>query len=307
MTVGLLVCGAALLIVGVRCWLRATPVEGRPGRLARRVWTPLLVAIVVSVPLLAPETGGVGGGPVGWSVGLAVPLVVLLAVPTLLLPAVFGRRADPWDAEEPLVLVWPAVGVLLLLVAVAGRLPESGMLVLFSLGAVLLWVESIPRRGEQWGGPGIQWLAMALVGSAMLASGLWAFDPSWSTLIAAAVAAGVVVELTRHHGPRAGVSTAMWTAAVVALLAPGMLGFGALVDMLQGRSLPVTVTGEPYVGPLMLLSIPAVGLLACCGLLAGVGRWSGMGRLAGVLAVLMLLLGLLVAVVPVPIAVCLSL
>jgi len=306
MTIGLLLCGGVLLFVGVRCWLHVTPVPGRPGRLARRVWAPLLVVIVVAVPLLAPGAQEMGSGSVHWSVSLAVPLVALLAVPVLLLPAVLGRRSDPWDAEERLVLVWPAVGVLLLLVAVAGRLPQSGMLVLFTLGAVLTWVESIPRRGEQWGGPGTAWLTLALVGSAVLAAGLWGFDPAWSTLIAATVAGGVVVTLTRHHGPRAGVSTAMWMAAVVALLAPGMLGFGALTDMLQGRPMPVMVAGEPHVGPLMLLSVPAVGLLACCGLLAGVGRWSGLGRVAAVLGVLLLLLGLLAAVVPVPIAVSLS-
>ena len=67
---------------------------------------------------------------------------IALHVPTLLLPAVFGRRADPWDSEESLVLVWPAVGVLLLLVAVAGRLPESGMLVLFSLGSSVWALQS---------------------------------------------------------------------------------------------------------------------------------------------------------------------
>lgn len=306
MTVGLLLCGGILLFMGVRCWLHATPVQGRPGRLARRVWAPILVAIVVAVPLLASGTQDLDNGSVRWSVSLAVPLVALLAVPVLLLSAVLGRRSDPWDVEEKLVLVWPAVGVLLLLVAVAGRLPQSGMLVLFTLGAVLAWVESIPRRGEQWGGPGTLWLALALVGSAVLAAGLWGFDPAWSTLIAAAVAAGVVVELTRYHGPRAGVGTAMWTAALVALLAPGILGFGALTDMLQGRPMPVMVTGEPHVGPLMLLSVPAVGLLACCGLLAGVSRWSSIGRVAAVLAVLLLLLGLLAAVVPVPVAESLS-
>ena len=93
MTAGLLVLGGAFFLMGVHRWLAVTAAVGRSARLARRVWTPVLVGIVVCVPMAAP-------GHEDWTVALTVPLVAMIAVPVLLLPSVLGRSGDPW-ANRP--------------------------------------------------------------------------------------------------------------------------------------------------------------------------------------------------------------
>ena len=290
----LLVCGGGLLLWGSAAWLARTPLLGRPGRLAVRVWVPLLIIVPVCAAMFTGSVTAVDAKATG--VLLLGPMLGATAAVLVLFSGLFRRGADPWDEEHRLNLFWPATGVLLLVAAAVGRLAQSVLLVFFALGAVLPWAESIPRRGEVWGGPGVGSLAVALIGSSGMgaAIGLSPY-PQWLLLGPLVVGAAIFVLVERRMGSNATIQCGLWTATIGALLGPGMLGWDTMVASFGGEGLSLTAAGEPHVGGLGLLSITGLALLLPCGVLAGWARWPRTGRVAAVLGglVSLALLGLL--------------
>ena len=293
-SLALLVCAGGLLLWATGAWLAQTPVLGRPGRLAVRVWVPLLIIVPACAAMLTGSVIVVNAKVTG--VLLLGPMLGAAAALLVLLPSVFGRATDPWDEEHRLNLFWPATGVLLLVAAAAGRLAQSALLVFFALGAVLPWAESIPRRGEAWGGPGVGSLTVAVIGASGMgaAIGLSPY-PQWFLFGPLAVGAAMLVLVARRMGLHAMIECGLWTATIGALLGPGMLGWDTMVASFGGAGLVLTAAGEPHVGGLGLLSISGLALLLPCGVLAGWARWPRGGRLAAVLGglVSLALLGVL--------------
>ena len=283
--VALLVASSALLLGAGRLWLAMTPVLGRPGRLAVRVWVPLLIIVPACAALLSGSVVSVNATARG--LVLLGPMLGAVAALIVLLPAAAGRASDPWDAEHRLNLFWPATGALLLLAAAAGRLAQSALLVLFALGTVLPWAESIPRRGEGWGGPGLPALTLAVIGAAGMGTAIGlSSEPLWFLLGPLAVGGVLLVLLARRMGPHAAIECGLWTATIGGLLGPGMLGWDTMVASFRGFGLGLTAAGELHVGGLGLLSISGLALLLPCGVLAGFARWPSGGRLTAVLAAL---------------------
>ncbi|MCH2135738.1 MAG: hypothetical protein MK101_04040 [Phycisphaerales bacterium] len=274
MAASLLLVGAILLLVSVRHWLWAGTLQGRPLRLAARVWAPLLAAL----PALGAIPGQQSTALVQQGALLGGALVGAVATLIMLAPAATGTKADPWDDDHRIDLRWPAAGVVLLLVALAGRLPQSALMVLFALAAVMPWAESIPRRGETWGGPGVGALSLALLGGMAMATAMAIAGHVWMLVVCLGCAAAVLFMCARRLGGHAGIEAAMWSATLAALAGPGLLGWEALAASV-GR---LTAAGEPHVGRLGLLAVPALALLVPCGVLAGFSRWPAIGRVAAV-------------------------
>jgi hypothetical protein len=287
----LLVCSAGMLVWGVRGWLALTPVLGRAGRLAVRVWVPLLIIVPACAALLSGGLTSLNATATGLL--LLGPMLGGLATLLVLLPSAAGLGGDPWDAEHRLNLFWPATGVLLLLAATAGRLAQSALLVCFALGVVLPWAESIPRRGEGWGGPGMGYLTAACVGAAGLGTAIGLSpDPLWLLLGPLVVGIVLLWFVRRRMGPHATIECGMWIATIGGLLGPGMLGWETMVANFKGIGVALTAAGEPHVGGLGILSVSGLALLLPCGVLAGMSRWPSGGRLGAVLASTAVLLSL---------------
>ena len=303
MIVPLTVAGVGLLVLGwgLDGWVRRTPVEGRPGRLVRRVWVPLLASTpaCVVVGLSAADGGGLLRDQMALhaqakvlAAGLLTPVLATMVALVLLIPGALAWGGDAWDRDRRMVLRWPVIGVIVLLVAVAGRLPDSGMLVLFALGSVLAWAESIPRSHETWGGPAMGWLCLALVGSAGMAMGLNWLPGVQGAGIGAIAIVVVCWRVVVRHGSSAGIESAMWTACIGSLLITGMLGLEALQASFGGHLRSVGVTQVPMVGSLVQLTAPALAVLISCGVLAGFGWWPRRGRIGALAAGLLVQVGL---------------
>ncbi len=269
----ILIASIACLIGGMRGWLHRTPGASRAGRVAASVWAPM----VATVPAVMAN----GASDATWAVGLLSPLCALAVVPLLLVSAAAGRSPDPWFDGLDLPMVWPATGVLALLIAVAGSLPLSGVLALAAIAVVVLMAQSTPRPGEGWGGAGTVYLGIALLGSAAMG---WLLRPD-GVLVASLVPMVIVFSvLVRKHGPGHGIVAAMSAGVLGTLVVPGMLGFDTLVSVLQGHQPAVSVTGVPRTPSLVPLVMPGAGLLAMSGLLVGFTRWGSTRRWAAIVA-----------------------
>jgi hypothetical protein len=249
--------------------------------------------VVVGMTLVGTDGQGQSSGQAALlAAGVLPPLAAAMLALVLLVPGAVGRGGDAWDRDRRMLLRWPSIGVLLLLIAVAGRLPDSGLLVLFALGAVLAWAESIPRAHETWGGLALGWLCLALVGSTLMAFALVELPGvvgAWAGVGAVAV---VCWRIVVRHGASAGLESAMWMACIGSLLIAGMLGLESLQASFVGPLRSVGVTQMPMVGSLVPLTAPAMAILISCLVLAGFGWWPRRGRIGSLLLGLLVQLGL---------------
>jgi hypothetical protein len=263
---------AVVLVVCADRMLRAGNHGGRPARMLSVVWVPVLM-VLPGLGLI------VGGGDTLGGAALAAlsigPLVGLVAAPIVLL----GRRRwgrDQWHADDHLPLAWPAIGVLLLVLAVAGRVPEFLSLVAFAIGAVLIWMETTPRAGEDHGGEGGGWVLLALLAACGLAAVNMAGPGGWPlTALSLAAAAGVIVRASIRLGQRRTLLACGWAALMGPVLGLGVLGqHGLRGTVLNTFSSDVVFVGYRGLGGLAKLILPGLALLGICGLVAGWPRWT---------------------------------
>lgn len=266
---------------------RLVRVRREPARAARLV-TVLWIPIVMVLPALGLSAARGGDLSMGSFAAISVgPLIAAIAAPLLI---VGGRwwKIDQWHADDRIPLAWPAVGVLLLCLAVAGRVPEFIMIVTFAVGAVLLWMETLPRAGESHGGEGGGWAILAV----LLAGGMAIIGAQstagWPLMVVVLGTAGLIVWRTSLHlGRRRAIVSTGWAAMLGPVIAIGMLGQqGLQATLLNTFGTDISFVGYRTVGGLEMLLLPGVLLLFVCGLIAGWARWSDWrGRLAAMLMV----------------------
>ena len=148
-------------LVAANQLMRAADHPGRPRRVLASLWLPLCM-VIPTVGLVAP-IGVSGSGSLVDSLDalLIVPLGVLVAVPPILLFRSRWSHPD-WHADDHVPLAWPAIGTMLLLLAVAGSGPQFLLIVACAAGLVFVWAETVPRMYEGHGGPGAGWVLVCL-------------------------------------------------------------------------------------------------------------------------------------------------
>lgn len=271
----------ALVVVCDRL-VRARREATRPARVVTVLWIPILMVL----PSLG--VGVAGGGQLSMGSFVAIssgPLLAAIAVPLLIVGGSVWR-VDQWHADDRIPLAWPAVGVLLLCLAVAGRVPEFVMIVSFAVGAVLVWMETVPRAGEQHGGEGGGWALLGVVLAGGMAFVGGESSAGWPVMCITLGSAGFIVWRTCVHlGRRRAILSTGWAAMLGPVLAIGLLGqHGLQTAVLTAFQTGISFVGYRTVGGLEMLLMPGVVLLFVCGLIAGWARWSDRrGRLAAIL------------------------
>jgi hypothetical protein len=263
---------AALLVVVADRLMRAGNHGGRPARLLTVLWVPVLMILPWLGMCTDTEDMLSRGAVAAFSLG---PLIAAVSIPLLLL----GSRAwgnDQWHVDDHLPLAWPAVGVLLMALAVAGRVPEFLALVCFAFGAVLVWMETIPRTGEGHGLRGGGWIVLGLGSAGWLVAASHHAPSKWPMMaIALAVAAAIMMRASIRLGRRRAMLLAGWTGMLGPILAFGAIGQAGLRGaVLNATGDEVAFIGYRGMGGLEALLLPGLLLLASCGLLAGWPRWS---------------------------------
>ncbi len=271
----------ALVVVCDRL-ARAGREVSRPARLITVLWIPLLMVL----PALGISAAGSEDLSLRSLVAISSgPLIAAMAMPLLIIGGGIWKL-DHWHADDRIPLAWPAVGVLLLCLAVAGRVPEFVMIVAFAVGAVLLWMETLPRAGEQHGGEGGVWAAVGVVLSGGLVFVGSQSTAGWPVLCVSLGSAGLIVWRTwTHLGQRQAIVSTGWAAMIGPVLAIGLLGQrGLQATLLNTFGSDISFVGYRTLSGLEMLLMPGVMLLFVCGLIAGWARWSARrGRLAAVL------------------------
>ncbi|MDP7070468.1 MAG: hypothetical protein QF561_03870 [Phycisphaerales bacterium] len=269
--------GGALLMAADRM-MREADHPGRPRRLLATLWIPLCMT-VPAIGLV--QSGGTHDSLIG-SLGplVVAPIAALLAVPPMLLARM--RRGHPdWHADDHVPLAWPAIGVMLLLLAAAGSGPQFLLIVVCAAGLVLVWADSIPRAYEGHGGPGAGWILLSVaiaVGLAVVANQA---GPSLATLlILMAVGTGLPIVAAARLGRRTAMLAAGWAAAIGPVLVLATVSQDAVRVALQavlgGASV---VAGYPWIDGLETLAAPGAAVLAFSGVVAGWARApAGRGR-----------------------------
>jgi hypothetical protein len=276
---GVLLAVSSVVLVD-RVMKRSEPV-GRPSRLLCALWIPLLMC----VPFLGVFPHPARDGTIGSVAVLAgVPLTMAIALPLVLLSR-RGRTDRPWHADDRLPIAWPAVGVVLLVLAVAGRGPHFLAVVVFAIGIVLLWLETIPLPGESHGRQRSGGLALAFasvigLGLVALAAGQWRAMLLLCMLTAAAMLVSATIRL--------GLSRAMLVAGWAACLGPvwilGLVGQGGLQASIAAAGGDLPAAGYRQLGGLEVLVVPGLLILALSGFITGWARWPTVrGRLVAVL------------------------
>jgi len=263
---------AAVLVWAADRLMLAGNHGGRPARLVMVLVVPALM-LLPWMGLYADTTAVLGRGAVaGFMLG---PMIAAVAIPLLLLGS-GGWESDQWHVDDHVPLAWPAVGVLLLSLAAAARVPEFVMLVGFACGAVLVWMETIPRAGEAHGLRGAQWLAVGALAVVLLLMAPRSGETQWVTMaIAMVVAAAIMMRATNRLGRRRAVLLAGWTGLLGPVLAFAAIGQSGLRDSVRNATTEgVAFIGYRGLGGLESLLFPGLLLLATCGLLAGWPRWT---------------------------------
>lgn len=260
----LALCAGAAVVIGGHRLARATGPWGRPARVVSTVWVPLL--------MVAPALGVVRGTLDPWtSAAITVGPAVAAVCSGLIVVAHAVRGLSAWQADDRFPLSWPAVGVLLLVLAVAGVAPEVVALAVFAIGAVLAWMETIPGPDEHYGGPGIGWLALAVIGGVVLAATcMWSVSPGPPLAVAMGAGGLLCLGVARTCGPRMGIIAGGWAAVLGATLGTGMSSQISAATFVAGVG-PVAPPGR--VEHLDALVVPGLLLLCLCGVVAGAGRW----------------------------------
>ena len=261
--------------------LMASEQAGRPARLLGGLWLPLLICI----PFLGLRSELNPDGSLGSNgVLAAVPLTMAIVLPLVLLSRL-GGDGRQWHADDRLPMAWPAIGVMLMLLAVAGRGPQFLAVVTFAIGIVLLWMETIPRPGESHGGSATAPLTLAfgsVIGLSLVASESGSRD---FLLVLCMVTAGtMLVSAAIRLGPRRATMVAGWAGCLGPILLLGLIGQDGLRASIIGTSDGIPFIGYPQLAGLEVLVLPGLLILALCGFITGWARWSAVrGRLVAVL------------------------
>jgi hypothetical protein len=261
--------------------LVASEQAGRPARLLGGLWLPLLMCI----PFLGlrPELNLDGSlGSVG--VLAAVPLTMAIVLPLVLLSRL-GGDGRQWHADDRLPMAWPAIGVMLMLLAVAGRGPEFLAVVTFAIGIVLLWIETIPRPGEAHGGSATAPLMLAFASAIGLSLVASESGNRWFMLVLCMVTAAIMLVSTAIRlGPRCATMSAGWACSLGPILLLGLVGQDDLRASIIGTSDGIPFVGYRQLAGLEVLVLPGLLILALSGFITGWARWSAIrGRLVAVL------------------------
>ena len=288
-TLAILGTAVALSVVVVLCFgrfIQASAADHRASRLVAVLWGPLLMVL--------PGLGlGRGGSDMllmgGFSAITLGPVVAAIGVPILLLtPRGSSRwRSNQWHFEDRIPLAWPAIVVLLLCFAVAGRVPEFITLVGFAVGAVLLWMETIPKQSKTHAIGGDGWLLIALVAAGGLTWCSSEVVPAWPMcLVSLLLAVAVLGQVAGPLGQRSGIMAAGWAAALSPALGLAVLGQDGLRGaILNAVSSEIVFVGYPTIGGLEVLILPGLLTMLVCGLLAGSARWSSRRARSGAVLV----------------------
>ena len=217
-------------------------------------------------------------------------MVAAVVVGCVLLSAVLRIQRDPWEAQDRLPLAWPVAGVLLVLVASAGRVSHTVGLVAFAIGVVLIWANSLPEPAEEGASSAQQpsgaesaWLTMAFAAAILLGvCTALATEVLVATVImvAALVALAVVATVGRCRDGQLAIRSAGWLAVILPCLGLGLLGHDRLMLIMQGGRIPQLPGPPPRLHETGGLLLPGLVLLATTAVLAGHGRWRGSWRLA---------------------------
>jgi hypothetical protein len=256
----------AVLILGVVvCVDRlcvTTPPGGRPARVLESIWVPLLA----TVPAWGAMVRGMPDLNAYTLASISTPVIAACVVVPLLVLGWWSRAGRRWEPDDAVPLAWPAVAVLLLVMAVADEVPAGVGLIVFAMATVLAWCQSIPRAGEGYDAAGTTLLLCG--GIVTVLAMLVAVDLGMAATFIVLV--GMVIMLQRvavHRGPRSAMMAAGWTAALGASLNFGVLGQAELASTL------VPALDPPAIGPTPPLAIVGVLLMLLCGCVATCNRW----------------------------------
>ena len=194
-------------------------------------------------------------------------------------PLIFGlvtgwllvSRPDARDVESPSgCVIMLVTGLLLIMMAVAGRVPHTVGLIACTIGLVLIWLNSLRSRevsGTAKAGETRQQplsLTLALAASLLLAFCARWSPIDWMPLVMFVLIVEVLVMLRMVMSSRGGAAVfeaAGWFAVLLPCLGLGLLGQDRLAVLIRGNDLP----GLPPVVPTLRstegLLIPGVAIL----------------------------------------------
>ncbi len=284
-------------LVAANQLMRAADHPGRPRRVLASLWLPLCM-VIPTVGLVAP-IGVSGSGSLVDSLDalLIVPLGVLVAVPPILLFRSRWSHPD-WHADDHVPLAWPAIGTMLLLLAVAGSGPQFLLIVACAAGLVFVLAETVPRMYEGHGGPGAGWVLVCLGAATGLAVVARRADDHVAVrVVILAVSVLIPLLAARRLGRRTAILAGGWAAALAPVAMIGVIGQDGLRVAIQAAlGGAYAVVGYPHVDGMEALAAPGAAVLILSGIIAGwsrtpIGRGrvvASVGWLAGIASIVVL-------------------
>ena len=283
---GLLLPVGIVMLLQWRQFLVGMDQSVRMERLAINAWAPLLASAGLLGLLWDQQR------PMHGQAALAVgtgAMVFAILVGGILLTT--DRHDRPWNHFQGSWLVpiaWPVGGILMLLVASAGRVSHVVGLVAFAMGLVLIWLNLMPQRDEEpepAPSRGDGSLVVTFLAALVLAACARLSPVEWLVpvgVVLSLLSLGVLVLLARHKNVLSAIQAGGWFAVLLPCLGLGLLG----QDMLS-RIIRADIPGAPprfeYTSSLLE---PGLVLLVTIMVLVCQERWPSFWRAPASLALL---------------------
>ena len=227
----------------------------------------------IVLPLLASagflgllwDRDGVLGAPGGLVLGSG-PLIFGIVVGLLLVIRPGACAGSP----SPGRVLMPVSGIVLIMIAAAGRVPHTVGLMACTIGLVLIWLNSLRSRSDHVQMDNDQAsqqplsLTLALAGSLMLAFCTLMSPIEWMPLVVLALIVEVLLMLfllMRSRGVPAAFEAVGWFAILLPCLGLGLLGQDRLAVFIGGNDLPGLRAAFPTLRSTEPLLIPGVTIL----------------------------------------------
>ena len=283
---GLLLPVAIVMLLQWRQVLLGLDGSARMERLVTTIWAPLIASLGL-LGLLWDQTEPLHG-PSALAIGSGSMVFAVLVGSLLLRSDSVLQDQEQSQSNWQIPISWPVAGVLMLMVGAAGRVSHIVGLVVFAIGLVLIWLNSLPADSEASSEKTKAMdghLITALLAAVVLATCARLSPVDWLIpigIVLTVAALIVFVLMARICGELAAIKAGGWCAVLLPCFGFGLLGqnmLSAIIDSDQRAAPP----RFEYTSSLLE---PGLVLLATVLVLGGVHRWSGNWRAPASLALM---------------------